>query len=79
MIVETIDSINVTENRSICAQIKTSVFQDDKLISTTFYNHIIKPGDVSSSEDERVQKICAEIHTDEVVKKFNAVISAQGV
>lgn len=79
MIVETIDSINVTEDKSVCVQFKTSVLKDGKLISTTFHNHAINPGDKYDSEDVRVQAICAATHTAEVIEAYKAAIAAQGV
>jgi hypothetical protein len=65
--VEIVDRIEVVENGCIQVRTKTAIKEDGVEISSKFHRHVVAPGDDYSSEDARVQAICAAVHTDEVI------------
>jgi hypothetical protein len=77
--IEVVDLIEVLENGSVQVRTKTAILEDGKQISGTFHRHVVSPGDDYSSEDARVQAICAATHTAEVIAAYEAAIAAQGV
>jgi len=77
--VVSVDLIEVVENGVIQVRTKTAIMEDGKQISGTFHRHVVAPGDDYSSEDARVQAICAATHTAAVVSAYQAAQAAQGV
>jgi hypothetical protein len=78
--IEIVDRIEVVENGCVQVRIKTAIMEDGKQISGNFHRHVVAPGDDYSTEDARVQAICAATHTDDVIASYKAVIAAaQGV
>ena len=65
-----VDRIEVLENGSVQVRTKTAIMENGKQISGTFHRHVVAPGDDYSSEDARVQAICAAVHTDEVIAAY---------
>ena len=74
--VEIVDRIEVVENGCVQVRIRTSIMEDGKQISGNFHRHVVAPGDDYSTEDARVQAICAATHTADVIAAYNA---AKGV
>lgn len=72
-----VDRIEVIENGVIQVRTRTSIMEDGKQISGTYHRHVVAPGDDYSSEDARVQAICAATHTPEVVAAYQAAQAAQ--
>ena len=77
--VVSVDLIEVVENGCVQVRTKTAIMEDGKQISGTFHRHVVAPGDDYSSEDARVQAICAATHTAAVVSAYQAAQTAQGV
>jgi hypothetical protein len=77
--VEVVDHIEVLENGSVQVRTRTSIVENGKQISGTYHRHVVTPGDDYSSEDARVQAICAATHTPEVIDAYKAASTAQGV
>jgi hypothetical protein len=77
--IEIVDRIEVIENGSVQVRTKTAIMEDGKQISSKFHRHVVAPGDDYSGEDERVQAICAAMHTAAVVSAYQAAQAAQGV
>ena len=77
--VEIVDRIEMVESGVVQVRTRTSILEDGKQISGTFHRHVVAPGDDYSSEDTRVQGICAALHTAEVIAAYKAAIAAQGV
>ena len=48
------------------------VLEDGRVLSQSFHRHVVAPGDDYSEEDERVQAICAAVHTPEVIAAYQA-------
>ena len=65
-----IDRIEVIENGCVQVRTKTAVMEDNVQISSTFHRHVVAPGDDYSSEDAKVQAICAVVHTPEVIAAY---------
>lgn len=74
--IEIVDRIEVIENGSVQVRTKTAIMEDGKQISGTFHRHVVAPGDDYTSQDARVQAICAATHTADVIAAYNA---AKGV
>ena len=77
--VTVVDRIEVVENGSVQVRTKTAIMEDGKQISGNFHRHVVAPGDDYSTEDARVQAICAATHTAGVIAAYQAAQAAQGV
>ena len=76
--IEIVDRIEALESGVVQVRTKTAIMEDGKQISGTFHRHIVAPGDDYSSQDARVQGVCAALHTAEVVAAYKAAQSAIG-
>ena len=74
--VTTVDLIEVTENGNVQVRTKTAIMEDGQQISGLFHRHVVAPGDDYSSEDPRVQAICAATHTPEVIAAYQASLQS---
>jgi len=77
--VTVVDRIEVVESGVVQVRTATRIIEDGKQISSTFHRHVVVPGADYSSEDARVQSICAATHTPEVIEAYKAAGAAQGV
>jgi len=77
--VEIVDRIEALESGVVQVRTATRIMEDGKQISATFYRHVVAPGDDYSSEDTRVQGVCAALHTAEAIAAYKAAQAAQGV
>ena len=77
--VQTVDRIEVVESGAVQVRTKTAIKENGVEISSKFHRHVVSPGDNYSTEDARVQAICAATHTTDVIAAYKAAISAQGV
>jgi len=68
----TVDLIETIENGCVQVRTKTAIFENGNQISEAFHRHVVAPGDDYSAEDVRVQAICAAVHTQEVIAKYQA-------
>jgi hypothetical protein len=75
--ITSVDLIEVIENGSIQVRTKTSIKEDGVEISSKFHRHVVVPGDDYSTEDARVQAICAAMHTAEVIAAYQAKLAEQ--
>ena len=67
-----IDRIEVIENGCVQVRTRTAIMEDGQQISGTFHRHVVAPGDGYSSENAKVQAICAAVHTAEVIAAYQA-------
>jgi len=74
--VEIVDRIEVIESGVVQVRTKTAIKEDGVEITSKFHRHVVAPGDDYSTEDARVQAICAATHTADVIAAYKA---AQGV
>ena len=77
--VEIVDRIEVVENGCVQVRTKTAIMENGKQISGNFHRHVVAPGDDYSTEDARVQAICAATHIAGVIAAYKAAQAAQGV
>lgn len=70
--IQIVDRIEVVEDGRIQVRTKTAIMEDGKQISGNFHRHVVAPGDDYSSEDARVQGVCAALHTAEVIAAYKA-------
>ena len=77
--ISAVDFIEVVENGCVQVRTRTSIMEDGKEVSSSFHRHVVAPGQDYSGEENRVQAICAAIHTDEVISSYKAATAAQGV
>ena len=74
-----IDKIEVLENGCVQVRAANRVIEDGNVISQSFHRHVVAPGADYSSEDARVQAICAAMHTPEVIEAYKAATAVKGV
>jgi hypothetical protein len=74
-----VDLIEVLENGAVQVRTKTAIVENGAVISSALHRHSIAPGQDYSSEDARVQSVCAAVHTQDVIDAYQAVSAAQGV
>lgn len=67
-----VDKIEVLENGVVQVRTATRIVEDGEVISSSYHRHVVCPGDDYSSEDSRVQAICAATHTSEVIAAYQA-------
>ena len=71
-----VDQIEVVENGTVQVRTATKIIDDGKEINRTFHRHVITPGQNYSQEDDKVQAICAAVHTPEVIAAYQAAQEA---
>lgn len=70
----TIDRIEVIENGCVQIRTKTAIMENGIQIGGGFHRHVVAPGDIYTSEDMRVQAICAAVHTPELIAAYQATL-----
>jgi hypothetical protein len=65
-----IDLIEVVESGVVQVRTKTKIVEDGNELSASFSRNTITPGEDYSAQDERVQAICAAVHTAEVIESY---------
>jgi len=65
-----VDLIEIIENGCVQVRSCTRIIEDGNQISESFHRHVVAPGNEYSSEDDKVQAICAAVHTPEVVTAY---------
>ena len=71
-----VDFIEIVENGCVQVRTKTAILENGEQISGTLHRHVVAPGDDYSGEDERVQAVCAAVHTPEVIGAYEAMMAA---
>jgi len=66
------DLIEVTESGVIQVRTTTRILENGVVISSSLHRHCIAPGEDYSSEDARVQSVCAATHTADVIAAYKA-------
>ena len=67
-----VDKIEVLENGCVQVRTATRIVEDGVQLSQSYHRNVVAPGDDYSSEDARVQAICAATHTAEVIAAYQA-------
>ena len=71
-----VDKIEVLSNGCVQVRTETKVVENGSVIAQSFHRHVVVPGADYSSEEARVQTICAATHTTEVIEACKAAIDA---
>ena len=71
-----VDKIEVLESGCVQVRTATRIMEDGVQLSQSYHRHVVAPGDDYSTEDARVQAICAATHTAEVIAAYQAAIEA---
>ena len=66
------DKIEVVENGTVQVRTANIIKRDGEEISRSFHRNVITPGQDYSAEDQKVQDICAAVHTQEVIDAYAA-------
>ena len=67
---EIVDKIEIIENGIVQVRTATKILENGSAISETYHRHCVVPGQDYSEEKDRVQAICAVIHTKEVIDAY---------
>ena len=66
-----VDQIEIVGDfKAVQVRTATIVTDDGVELSRSFHRHVVSAGDDYSNEDESVQKICAAIHTEELIAAY---------
>ena len=68
-----IDRIEVLQDQTVAVRYIVTINEDGNLLAQEIKGNYIKPGDDYSTEDAKVQAICATVHTAEVVAAYKAL------
>lgn len=71
------EQIEVTEDNHVQIRTATRVMEDGVELAKTYHRKVISPGEDYSKEDKKVQTICVNIHTPEVVAAHKAAKAAK--
>jgi hypothetical protein len=72
-----VDKIEVLENGTVQVRTATRIIEDGVQLSQSYHRHVVVPGADYSTQDARVQAICAATHTAEVVAAYQARMEAE--
>ena len=67
-----VDKIETLENGCVQVRTATRIMDDGKVVASSFHRHVVAPGEDYSSQDPKVQAICAAVHTLECVAAYQA-------
>ena len=68
-----IDVIEIIQNGTVFVRDKTYVLENGNSIAGSYDKHSIAPGDDYSTENAKVQAVCAAVHTPEVINAYKAI------
>jgi hypothetical protein len=71
-----IDRIEVSQDQTVVVRYLVTIIEDGLPFAEQVKGKYIQPGDDYSSEDAKVQAICATVHTAEVVAAYKAAQSS---
>lgn len=76
-----IDRIEVLTDQTVAVRYVVTVTEDGKPFSEQVKGNYFKPGDDYSAEDDKVQSVCALIHTPEVIAAYQEAqrLAAQAI
>ena len=65
-----VDQIEVVETGTVQVRTATRIMEDGTELSKSYHRHTIAPGQDYSNESQRVQAVCAAVHTPEVIAAY---------
>jgi len=69
-----IDRIEVLQDQTVAVRYVVTVTENGKPFAEQIKGNYFKPGDDYSSEDAKVQAVCAAVHTPEVIAAYQATL-----
>jgi len=69
-----VDQIEVADNGVVQVRTCTQVFGEMNKVSASFHRHVVVPGDDYSGEDPKVQAICSDAHTADVIAAYKKLV-----
>lgn len=77
--ISVVDKIEIVGEHK-CVQIRTAnnIVENGDVISSSYERHMILPGQDYSQESNEVQRICAVVHTPEVIAAYEAAQVTEG-
>jgi hypothetical protein len=72
-----VDRIEVLADHTVAVRYVVIVTEDGKPFSEQVKGNYFKPGDDYSSEDAKVQAICATVHTPEVIAAYKSTLAQE--
>ena len=74
--VSIVDRIEVIENGCVQVRVAVRIMDGESIVAQSFHRHVIAPGDDFSAQDQRVQAVCAAVHTAECIAAYQARASS---
>ena len=72
-----VDRIEVLADQTVAVRYVVTVLEDGKPFAEQIKGNYFKPGDDYSAESDKVQSVCAVVHTAEVIAAYHAAQQAQ--
>ena len=72
----TISRIEISNDQTVAIRYVVTITEDGNPLAEEVKGNYIRPGDDYSTEDAKVQAICATVHTAEVVAAYKAAQEA---
>jgi len=66
------DLIEILENGVVQVRTKTAILENGQEISSTYFRHVVVPGDDYSKEDSKVVAICQIVQTQAVIDAYKS-------
>lgn len=73
-----VDHIEVHDSGIVQVRTLIEILENGVVLSTSHHRSTIAPGEDCSAYPGRVQAVCAAVHTNELIKTFNAAKAAKG-
>lgn len=68
--IKLIDRIEVVKNNVVQIREATIIVKDDVEIAKTFHRWCIAPSEDYSNQEQKVQDVCAAVHTEEAIVAY---------
>jgi hypothetical protein len=72
-----VDRIEVLADHTVAVRYVVTVLEDGQPFADGVKGNYFKPGDDYSAEEDKVQSVCALVHTPEVIAAYQAAQQAQ--
>lgn len=73
-----VDQIEVHDSGIVQVRTLVEVLENGVVLSASHHRSTISPGEDFSAYPDRVQAVCAAVHTEELIETFNAAKAVKG-
>ena len=70
-----VDQIEILKIGVVQVRVATVISEDGVVLSKAYHRHCVIPGEDYSTQDKKVQDICAVVHTPEMVLAYQETLS----